>query len=221
MNKQQFLSQMSKLGITLTSLQLNQFEQYYQLLIEWNKKINLTRIIERDLVYLKHFYDSATIIKVIDLNKEKTFCDVGSGAGFPGIVIKILYPHLEVTLIDSLLKRIKFLEVVIKKLKLEKIISLHIRAEDYAKKRKEGFDVVTARAVASINLLLEYCFPLVKKGKWFVAMKGDLTKEEEKLGLALKKIKGELQPIHQFYLPFENSIRTLVLIKKHERTFKK
>ena len=159
-------------------------EEYYNLLVEWNEKINLTRITLKDDVYLKHFYDSATIVKVIDLNKINNFCDFGTGAGFPGIVIKILFPSLNVTLVDSLNKRINFLNIVIEKLKLEKIVAIHSRIEDFARTHREKFDLVTARAVASLPVLLEYATGIIKKDKYFIAMKASI--DENKV-LMLKK----------------------------------
>ena len=137
----EFIDALKKLNIEVSKEQLNQFEEYYNLLVEWNKKINLTRIIDKEDVYLKHFYDSATIVKVINLNEIDSFCDFGTGAGFPGIVIKILFPKLNVTLVDSLNKRINFLNVVIERLKLDKITTVHARIEDFARENIEKFDI--------------------------------------------------------------------------------
>ena len=133
MNLNEFNEELKKLGITLSAYQLDELEKFYKLLVEWNQKINLTRIIEKEDVYLKHFYDSLTIVKVIDLNKVETLCDVGTGAGFPGIVLKIFYPHLKISLVDSLQKRVNFLNLVIKELELDDIVAIHARAEIYAK----------------------------------------------------------------------------------------
>lgn len=221
MNEQEFIKEMNKLGFNITPCQLKQFQQYYELLVEWNTKINLTRIVEKENVYLKHFYDSATIIKVIDLNKEESFCDVGTGAGFPGIVIKILFPHLKITLIDSLLKRVKFLDEIIKQLQLDKITTVHSRVEDYSKNNREKFDLVTARAVAPFNILLEYCLPLVKINKYFIAMKGNISNQQENLDINLNKMGCEIKKIVGFKLPFEESNRNLMLIKKIKATDKK
>ena len=174
MNKDKFISEVTNLGIEITDKKLEQLEKYYELLIEYNKVMNLTGITEKEDVYLKHFYDSLTISKIIDLNKEESLCDLGSGAGFPGIVIKIFYPKLKIVLVDSLNKRINFLNIVIKELGLQSIEAIHTRIEEYAKENKEKFDVVTARAVAPLNILLELGVNLVKVGKHFVAMKGNL-----------------------------------------------
>lgn len=214
----EFIESLRKLNIDITSRQLEQFEEYYNLLVEWNEKINLTRITFKDDVYLKHFYDSATIVKVIDLNKVDTFCDFGTGAGFPGIVIKILFPHLNVTLVDSLNKRINFLNIVIEKLKLEKIVAIHSRIEDFARTHREKFDLVTARAVASLPVLLEYATGIIKKDKYFVAMKASIDEELEQSINAQKTLKIKLIDKNSFLLPKENSVRNILLFQKQERT---
>lgn len=214
----EFIESLRKLNIDITSRQLEQFEEYYNLLVEWNEKINLTRITLKDDVYLKHFYDSATIVKVIDLNKVDTFCDFGTGAGFPGIVIKILFPHLHVTLVDSLNKRINFLNIVIEKLKLEKIVAIHSRIEDFARTHREKFDLVTARAVASLPVLLEYATGIIKKDKYFVAMKASIDEELEQSINAQKILKIKLIDKNSFLLPKENSVRNILLFQKQERT---
>lgn len=214
----EFIESLRKLNIDITSRQLEQFEEYYNLLVEWNEKINLTRITFKDDVYLKHFYDSATIVKVIDLNKVDTFCDFGTGAGFPGIVIKILFPHLNVTLVDSLNKRINFLNIVIEKLKLEKIVAIHSRIEDFARTHREKFDLVTARAVASLPVLLEYATGIIKKDKYFVAMKASIDEELEQSINAQKILKIKLIDKNSFLLPKENSVRNILLFQKQERT---
>lgn len=214
----EFIESLHKLNIDITSRQLEQFEKYYNLLVEWNEKINLTRITLKDDVYLKHFYDSATIVKVIDLNKVDTFCDFGTGAGFPGIVIKILFPHLNVTLVDSLNKRINFLNIVIEKLKLEKIVAIHSRIEDFARTHREKFDLVTARAVASLPVLLEYATGIIKKDKYFIAMKASIDEELEQSINAQKILKIKLIDKNSFLLPKENSVRNILLFQKQERT---
>ena len=159
MTKDEFKIALKELEIELTEEQLELLNQFYHLLINWNEKINLTRITEEKDVYLKHFYDSLTIVKVVELNKKETLCDVGTGAGFPGIVLKIAFPHLKITLLDSLNKRVIYLNEIIKELNLENIKAIHTRGEDY----NETFDVVTARAVANIEKLVTYTMHLVKK----------------------------------------------------------
>ena len=213
MNQDKFILELSKLNINITPLQLQQLEIYYELLIEYNKVMNLTGITDKEDVYLKHFYDSLTIVKVIDLNNYETLCDVGTGAGFPGLVIKILYPHLKITLLDSLNKRLNFLNIVIKELNLKDIETIHTRVEEYNKK----FDITVARAVAPLNILLEYCIPITKVNGYFIAMKG----KNEEASNALLKLNSEIIETNSFLLPIENSNRTIIKIKKIKETDKK
>ena len=151
MTQSDFIEKVKELGLEVTEDKLYKLEKYYELLVSWNEKINLTAITEKEQVYLKHFYDSLTLTKIVNLNEMDNFCDIGTGAGFPGIVIKIFFPELQVTLIDSLNKRIDFLKLVIEELDLHKIVAIHSRIEDYGKTNREMFDVVTARAVTNIN----------------------------------------------------------------------
>ncbi len=183
--------------------------------------MNLTGITEKEQVYLKNFYDSLTIVKVIDLNKEETLCDIGTGAGFPGIVLKILFPNLKITLIDSLNKRIEFLKIVIKELNLNNIEAIHTRAEEYAIKNIEKFDVVTSRAVAPLNILLELSIPLLKINKYFISYKGNISREIIESENALKQLDSKIDKIEEFELPKENSNRTIIKIKKQNKTNKK
>ena len=209
MNKEEFLKEVKKLNIILTKEQLEKLDKFYNLLIKWNEKINLTRITEEKEVYLKHFYDSLTISKAIDLSTKKTLCDVGSGAGFPGIVLKIVYPNLNIVLIDSLQKRVNYLNEVIKELKLENIVTIHTRGEDH----KGQYDIVTARAVANIEKLLKYTMHLVNKDGLFIAMKGNI---DEELNITIQnKISKKyfLKDIIKFNLPIENSNRSLIIIE--------
>ena len=219
MNQSRFIIEVEKLGIEITDEKLQKLERYYELLIEYNKVMNLTGITQKEDVYLKHFYDSLTLVKVIDLNSIDSLCDLGSGAGFPGIVIKIFYPNLKVTLIDSLNKRINFLNIVINELKLKDITAIHTRIEDYAKINKEKYDVVTARAVAQTNILLELGINLVKIGKYFIAMKGNIE-QENNFDNALEKLNCSLGNILKFKLPIEESNRCLIKIVKEKSTSK-
>lgn len=209
MNINEFNEELKKLGITLSTYQLDKLEKFYKLLVEWNNKINLTRIIDKEEVYLKHFYDSLTIVKVIDLNKVETLCDVGTGAGFPGIVLKIFYPHLKITLVDSLQKRVNYLNEVIKELEFKDIKAIHVRGEDY----KEKFDVVTSRAVANIEKLTTYTMHLLNKDGVLIALKGNIDEEltEEVKNKISKKYK--IIKIEKFLLPIENSNRSIVIMK--------
>ena len=221
MNINDFILELKKINIEISKTQLQQLEEYYELLVEYNEKINLTSITEKDQVYLKHFYDSLTINKIIDLNTVENLCDVGTGAGFPGLVIKILFPKIHVTLVDSLNKRINFLNDVIKKLNLENIETLHSRIEEYGKNTREKYDVVTARAVAPLNILLEYCLPLVKNGKYFIPLKANISREILEINNAKKELNCELVDKVEFLLPYEESVRTILKFEKTGKTNKK
>ena len=218
MNIELFIEETKKLGINLTQKQLDQLEKYYNLLIDWNKKINLTRITEKEDVYLKHFYDSLTLIKVIDLNKELSLCDIGTGAGFPGIVLKIAFPNLKITLVDSLNKRIIFLNEVIKELDLKNIEAVHARAEDYAKENREKYDIVTSRAVANLRVLSELAMPMVKVDGYFIPMKANVDEEINEAKDIINKLSGKLEHKETFNLPIEESLRNILLIKKINKT---
>ncbi len=217
MNQNQFKLELNKINIDIDQKKIDQLEKYYQLLIENNKVMNLTRIIDHDEVYLKHFYDSLTINKIINLNEVDTLCDIGTGAGFPGIVLKILFPNLKVTLVDSLQKRINFLNNVIKKLDLNGIETIHSRIEDYGRNNREKFDVVTARAVAPTNILLEYAIAIIKVDGVFIVMKGDIEKEPN-IDKSLTKLSLTLEEINTFSLPIEQSKRSLLKFRKSKKT---
>ena len=217
----EFIEELKKLNIEPTDKQLDQLDKYYKLLIKYNKIMNLTGITEENQVYLKHFYDSLTIAKVIDLKQEETLCDIGTGAGFPGIVLKIIFPNLKITLIDSLNKRIEFLKIVIEELDLNNIEAIHTRAEEYAKKNIEKFDVVTSRAVAPLNILLELSIPLLKINKYFISYKGNISREIIESKNSLEILKSKIEKIEEFNLPIENSKRTIIKIKKNNKTNKK
>ena len=212
MNIDEFKLEVSKLGINVTSLELDKLEKYYDLLVEWNEKINLTAITLKKDVYLKHFYDSLTINKIIDLSEIDTLCDLGTGAGFPGIVLKIFFPQLKLTLVDALNKRIKFLEIVVNELSLDNVTLVHARAEEYGKENRECFDVVTARALSSFPILLEYGIPLLKINGHLIAMRG-LNDSDDGIN-ALNVLSSKINKIIEFKLPYENSVRTLVDIVK-------
>ena len=219
MNKDRFISELENLGIEITDKKLKQLEKYYELLVEYNKVMNLTGIIDKEEVYLKHFYDSLTISKIINLKEENSLCDLGSGAGFPGIVIKIFYPKLKIVLVDSLNKRINFLNIVIEELGLKNIVAIHARIEEFAKENEEKFDIVTARAVAPLNILLELGIKLVSVGKYFIAMKGNIDNEPD-YSNAIKQLDCSLGNIIKFKLPIEESNRSLIKIKKEKKTSK-
>ena len=217
MNKELFITEVSKLNITLTDTMLNQLEQYYQLLVEENKKYNLTSITDKESVYLKHFYDSLTLSKIINLDNQ-SLCDIGTGAGFPGMVLKIVFPNLHVTLVDATEKKCNFLKLVINKLNLKNIEVINARAEEYSKTNREKYDIVTSRAVAPLKHLLEYSIPLVKVNGTYIAMKGDITKELERITNYETKLKLHEQKILTFTLPIEESTRTLISYIKYDKT---
>jgi 16S rRNA (guanine527-N7)-methyltransferase len=221
MTEAQFVKELKTIGINLTDIQIEQLQQYYELLVTWNERMNLTSITDKESVYLKHFYDSLMLAKVIDLNKVSSLCDVGTGAGFPGLVLKIVYPHLHVTLVDSMQKRVHFLNEVITKLDLKNVQLENVRAEDYSKTTREQFDVVTARAVAKLNILLEYCTPLVKEEGYFIPLKGNVDEEMQNISHALKELTLSIEDNIKFKLPFENSERTIIKFKKEAITNKK
>lgn len=216
----EFIEQVKKLNIEITNQHLTKLDEYYDLLIEYNKIMNLTGITEKKQVYLKHFYDSLCIAKVIDLNKELSLCDIGTGAGFPGIVLKIFYPNLKITLLDSLNKRIEFLNIVIRKLELTNIETVHVRAEEYALNNREKYDVVTSRAVSNLNTLLEISIPLVKVNKYFIPLKANIEEELENSKNALRKLDSKIIKTEKFLLPIENSNRTILKIQKLSKTNK-
>lgn len=217
MNKEQFIDELKKINITVTDRMLEQLEKYDEVLRAENKKYNLTAIKNKEDVYLKHFYDSLTLSKIIKLENQ-SLCDIGTGAGFPGMVLKIIYPNLKVTLVDATEKKCKFLQLVIQKLGLKDIEVIHARAEIYSKTVREKYDIVTSRAVAPLKHLLEYSIPLVKVEGNYIAMKSDIQKEIENIDIYYKKLKIEEEKILTFTLPYEESTRTLIRYKKIDKT---
>ena len=192
---------------------------YYETLVETSKVMNLTTIVELEEAYIKHFYDSLLLSKTIDLTKNFTLADVGTGAGFPGLVLKIVYPNLHVTLIEPITKRCKFLQSVIDKLQLKDIYVINGRAEDVIKEYREYFDIVTARAVAALNILAEICVPFVKLNGVFIALKGSSYQEEiDTAGFAFSKLKAKYSSKHVFELPKNMGERAIILYKKIDKT---
>ena len=226
----QFQSDFEYLGIQLSQKQLEQFLVYYEMLAEWNQVMNLTAITEYDDVMKKHFVDSLSLTKVFDaekhymLTKPVSVIDVGTGAGFPGLALKIAFPNLKVTLLDSLNKRIHFLDAVIERLGLDGVETLHGRAEDFARpgKLRESFDLCVSRAVANLASLSEYCLPYVKQGGFFISYKSERISEEmDAAGNAISLLGGKLDRQTEFTLPDSDIYRNLVMIRKQRATPKK
>lgn len=220
MNKETFIKELKKLNIELKETTLAMLNEYYSILKEENQKYNLTRIIEEDDVYLKHFYDSLTITKIIDINNQ-SICDLGSGAGFPGLVLEICFPSAKLTLIESNGKKCNFLNIVKKKLNLNNVTIINTRIEEYAKENRELYDIVTARAVAPLKHLLEYGIPLVKINGVFIAMKANVENEEKNIDNYYNKLNIKEEQRIVFNLPHENSIRTLIKYQKEKETDKR
>ncbi|WP_449538280.1 16S rRNA (guanine(527)-N(7))-methyltransferase RsmG [Ferdinandcohnia sp. Marseille-Q9671] len=219
-----FKTMLEEKGIKLSPTQLTQFETYYKLLVEWNEKMNLTAITEKPEVYLKHFFDSISAAFYFDFRKEYSICDVGAGAGFPSIPLKICFPHLKISIVDSLQKRITFLNELAKELQLENVTFYHDRAETFGHKTdiRESFDLVLARAVARMSVLSELCLPLVKVNGTFIAMKAASVSEELEDGKkAIATLGGTVKDVHHFLLPIENSERNIVIVEKNKVTPKK
>lgn len=223
-NTEQFVMDLTALGVTLTDKQIQQFIQYYEMLVEWNQVMNLTAITEYDDVMKKHFVDSVSLIKAYDVNQNVTVIDVGTGAGFPGLALKIAYPNLQVTLLDSLNKRINFLNAVIDKLGLTGVETVHGRAEDFAKpdKLREKFDLCVSRAVANLSTLSEYCLPFVKQGGLFISYKSEKISEEMTAAKnAIYVLGGKVVDQVEFTLPDSDIYRNLFVIQKERVTPKK
>ncbi len=224
MEHQILVDKLKEIGVELSEKQLEQFDRYYEMLVEWNKVMNLTAITEYPEVVEKHFVDSLSIIKATDLSAVKTVLDIGTGAGFPGIPLKIAFPHLNITLLDSLNKRIKFLNAVIEELGITDIKAIHGRAEDYAKQSeyRETYDLCVSRAVANLSTLSEYCLPYVKVGGMFISYKsGEVDDEVNAANTAVKVLGGKTPAVTKFMLPGTDIGRSFVKIIKVKNTGKK
>ena len=217
MNKEQFISELKKINIKITDDMLSKLDEYYKILVEENSKYNLTAIIEESSVYLKHFYDSLSIIKIIDLNNQYLL-DIGTGAGFPGLVLKIVFPNLKIDLLDSTNKKCLFLQKVIDKLNLKGINVINARAEEYAQDNREKYDIVTSRAVAPLKHLLEYSIPVLKIDGQFISLKSNIEEELKNINNYYLKLHLSNEEIIQFELPYESSLRTLYKVTKQKVT---
>lgn len=215
--QEQFAAWLEPYGLQVTEQQFKQFDQYVEVLADWNERMNLTGITERGAVYEKHFYDSLTLSFYVSMNEVRSMADIGSGAGFPGIPLKIMFPHLQLTIVDSLNKRIQFLQHLVNELGLDGVTCLHARAEEAARKQehRDQYDLVTARAVARLNVLNEFCLPFVRKNGLFASMKGANPKEEvAEAARSMQVLQASLMEEHALKLPLEHSERHIVIVQK-------
>ncbi|MDR1782435.1 MAG: 16S rRNA (guanine(527)-N(7))-methyltransferase RsmG [Bacilli bacterium] len=219
MDKITFINKVKEeLNIELSNNQVKQFDDYYHLLITWNEKMNLTALTKEEDVYEKHFYDSLLSSKIYDFNNQ-VICDVGAGAGFPSIPLKIVYPNLKVTIVDSLNKRITFLNVLINELNLTNVDVIAARAEEFALEHREYYDLVIARAVARLNILDELCIPMVKVNGSFISLKGKQALDEIKeADQGIKKLNAKLVKYEKYYLFNDNDVRYLIKYDKFSKT---
>ena len=214
---------MAELHLNITDEKCDKFVLYYEMLIEYNSKFNLTAITDCEDVILKHFVDSVSIVNIFDLNGEYSLIDIGSGAGFPGIPLKIMFPSLKVTLVDSLDKRVKFMNAVIERLQLTNIEAVHGRAEEFGQsKKRESFDLCVTRAVSNLSVISEYCLPLVKIGGYFIPYKSkEIESEIFQYEMAIEEFGGVIDDVSIFTLPYSDITRSMVLIFKDTETPKK
>ena len=217
MNKSEFIEELKKLNINITDHMLDELEVYKNFLQEYNKHTNLTAITNDEDIYLKHFYDSLTIVKAIDLNRVESLLDIGTGAGFPGMVIKILYPNIKLTLLDANNKKIKFLEELATKLNID-VELIHSRVEEYAKNNLNKFDIVTSRAVANLRILTELSLPLVKVNGYIIALKGNIASELIDAKNTINILNSEIEDIFTFDLYQNNGQRNIIKIKKNKES---
>ena len=217
MTEEEFITELTKLNIEVTPEKLDQLKEYASFLLEYNQHTNLTAIRDINEVYLKHFYDSLTIVKAINLKEVNTVLDIGTGPGFPGMVLKIIYPHLQITLMDSNNKKIGFLKALAQELNLNVEI-IYGRAEEFIVNRREYYDVVTSRAVASLNILAELSIPYVKTNGLFVAMKSNYQEELQATLPILKKLDSKVEKIEKFSLPKIEANRAIICIRKEKAT---
>lgn len=218
MNYQEFLKYSQELGIDITKESLEQLKYYAEILIEYNKHTNLTAIKTKEEIYLKHFFDSLTLVKIVDLTKNIKLLDIGTGAGFPGLVIAILFPQIQVDLLDSNHKKIDFLNFIIEKLNLSNVKTIYARAEEYVKKVPEKYDYITSRAVKELRIILEISFCALKVGGYFLAMKSNISEELLTASDTISILNGKIENKIEFELPLKAGKRTLLKIKKISKT---
>ena len=218
MNIEEFINETKKLGIDVTEEQLEKLEIYCNFLLEYNTHTNLTAIKNREEVYLKHFYDSLTLVKSIDLTSIENLLDIGTGAGFPGMVLKIFFPNLQICLVDSNNKKIKFLNELKEKLNVDKVEVINDRIENITSRFINSIDVVTARAVTNLPVLVELALPLVKVNKYFIAMKGNAQEELENSEYAITYLGGKIEDVKEFALPHDAGKRMLIAIQKTQKS---
>lgn len=217
MNKEQFIKELKKININISDDTLKKLDKYYHILIKENQKYNLTAITEEEQVYLKHFYDSLCLVKIINLENQYLL-DIGTGAGFPGLVLKIVFPNLKVDLLDSTNKKCLFLQKVINTLDLKNITVINARAEEYSKENREIYDIVTSRAVAPLKHLLEYSIPTLKINGNFISLKSNIEEELKNINNYYNKLYLSDEEIIKYELPIEHSLRTLYKVTKNKKT---
>ena len=218
MTEKQFIEALKNLNIVVLEEQLKKLNDYASFLMEYNKNVNLTRIDSLEQIYLKHFYDSLTICEALDFSKVATMLDIGSGAGFPGMVLAIFFPEIKVTLLDSNSKKTTFLKLLAQRLQLNNVKVITDRAEQYCKEYRESFDLVTARAVANLTVLSELCIPFVKEGSYFISMKGSNSEEIIEAESAIEVLGAKIEEVIDFQLPNDGGGRNLVKIRKVNKT---
>lgn len=221
-----FIDEVNKIGISIDSNIMKKLDEYSKFLIEYNSHTNLTAIKEEEGIYLKHFFDSILVAKYFDFNKINSLIDVGSGAGFPGIVLKIFYPHLKLTVLDSNNKKTKFISELVEKLNLENVDIVNDRAENYVKSHRHEYDASIARAVSELRIISELCLPLTKVNGYFIAMKGNYEEEYNNSSNTFNLLNSSIEKIYEDELPIEKSRRTFILVKvnkiideKYPRTY--
>ncbi|MBR5662111.1 MAG: 16S rRNA (guanine(527)-N(7))-methyltransferase RsmG [Bacilli bacterium] len=214
-----FIEELKKINIVLTDDQLEKFKKYADFLLEYNKTTNLTAIRDIEGVYLKHFYDSLLVFDndIVDYSKVNSLIDIGTGAGFPGVVIKLMQPHINVTLLDSNNKKTTFLKELVKVLELENVTIVNDRAENFVKENRQKFDISIARAVSELRVISELCLPLTKVDGYFIALKGNYVDEIKLASLAINKLNSEIVSIQERQLPVEKSYRSIIYIKNNRK----